>query len=57
MSMADVEKQLVLEALQKFQGNQTRAAKSLKMSRRTFSYRVKKYGLGNAELAALKQSA
>jgi two-component system NtrC family response regulator len=41
-----VEKQLILQALQKFGGNQTRAAHFLNMSRRAFSYRLKKHGLG-----------
>jgi DNA-binding NtrC family response regulator len=41
-----VEKQLILQALQKFGGNQTRAAHFLSMSRRAFSYRLKKHGLG-----------
>ncbi|HLH42800.1 MAG TPA: sigma-54 dependent transcriptional regulator [Bryobacteraceae bacterium] len=40
-----VEKQLILQALQKFGGNQTRAAHFLSMSRRAFSYRLKKHGL------------
>ena len=39
-----VEKQLILRALQKFGGNQTRAAQFLNMSRRAFSYRLKKHG-------------
>ena len=40
-----VEKQLILQALQKFGGNQTRAANFLNMSRRAFAYRLKKHGL------------
>jgi transcriptional regulator with PAS, ATPase and Fis domain len=40
-----VEKQLILQALQKFGGNQTRAAHFLNMSRRAFAYRLKKHGL------------
>ncbi len=40
-----VEKQLIVRALQKFAGNQTRAAQFLNMSRRAFSYRLKKHGL------------
>jgi len=40
-----VEKQLILQALQKFGGNQTRAAQFLNMSRRAFAYRLKKHGL------------
>jgi DNA-binding NtrC family response regulator len=40
-----VEQQLIVRALQKFGGNQTRAAQFLNMSRRAFSYRLKKHGL------------
>ena len=40
-----VEKELIVRALQKFGGNQTRAAQFLNMSRRAFSYRLKKHGL------------
>jgi len=40
-----VEKHLIVRALQKFGGNQTRAAQFLNMSRRAFSYRLKKHGL------------
>jgi two-component system NtrC family response regulator len=45
-----VEKQLILRALQKFGGNQTRAAHFLNMSRRAFAYRLKKHGLQNKVL-------
>jgi DNA-binding NtrC family response regulator len=40
-----VEGQLILQALQKFGGNQTRAARFLHMSRRAFAYRLKKRGM------------
>jgi len=40
-----VEKQLILQALQRFGGNQTRAAHFLNISRRAFAYRLKKHGL------------
>ena len=40
-----IERQLILQALQKFGGNQTRAAHFLNMSRRAFAYRLKKHGL------------
>jgi len=49
-----VEKQLIVRALQKFGGNQTRAAQFLNMSRRAFSYRVKKHGL-NTKVAQMSQ--
>jgi two-component system NtrC family response regulator len=57
MSLADVERQLVLDALQRFQGNQTRAAQYLKISRRTFSYRLQRYGVSSAAMKTMKQSA
>jgi two-component system response regulator AtoC len=38
-----VEKDLIMRALEKFGGNQTRAANFLTMSRRTLAYRLKKY--------------
>jgi DNA-binding NtrC family response regulator len=44
MSLVDVEKQLILKALEKFNGNRTKAARYLDMSRRTFAYRLDKYG-------------
>jgi DNA-binding NtrC family response regulator len=40
-----VEKQLMVQALQRFGGNQTRAAHFLNISRRAFAYRLKKHGL------------
>ncbi len=49
-----VEKQLIVRALQKFGGNQTRAAQFLNMSRRAFSYRLKKHGL-NTKVPQMSQ--
>jgi two-component system NtrC family response regulator len=57
MGLADVERQLVLDALQKFNGNQTRAAQYLKISRRTFSYRLQRYGVVPETVKAMKRSA
>jgi two-component system NtrC family response regulator len=57
MSLADVKKQLVLDALQRFHGNQTRAAQYLKVSRRTFSYSLQRYGVEPAAVRVMKQSA
>ena len=39
-----MEKELILQALQKFDWNQTKAAAFLDMSRRTLIYRMEKYG-------------
>ncbi len=46
MSLVDLERQLILGALEKFQGNRTKAARYLDMSRRAFTYRLKKHGVG-----------
>jgi DNA-binding NtrC family response regulator len=45
VSLGEVEKQMILQALRKFGGNQTRAAAYLSMSRRTLACRLQKYGL------------
>ena len=55
--MVDVEKQLILQALEKFHGNQSRAARFLDMSRRTFAYRLEKYGISGETVKAIKRSA
>jgi DNA-binding NtrC family response regulator len=45
VSLEAVEKELILKALQKFDWNQTQAAKFLDISRRTLIYRMEKHGL------------
>jgi len=40
-----VERELLLRALEKAGGNQTRAARYLDISRKTFIYRMEKHGL------------
>jgi DNA-binding NtrC family response regulator len=45
ISLEGIEKELILKALQRFEGNQTLAAKYLDISRRTLIYRMEKYGL------------
>ena len=45
ISLDAVEKELIIRALQKFGGNQTRAARFLHVSRRTLAYRLEKYGI------------
>lgn len=45
ISLDDVEKELILKALEKCQWNQTRAARFLNISRKTLIYRMEKYGL------------
>ncbi|HEY6871971.1 MAG TPA: sigma-54 dependent transcriptional regulator [Geobacteraceae bacterium] len=48
ISIEELEKQLIQLALKKSGGNQTKAAKFLKMSRDTLRYRMKKFGLSES---------
>jgi two-component system NtrC family response regulator len=43
-----IERELLLRALDKYNGNQTQAARYLDISRRTLIYRMEKHGLGRA---------
>jgi two-component system NtrC family response regulator len=53
-----MERELIMRALRKFDGNQSRAAAFLQMSRRTLAYRLEKYGISSAEFVrAPKQAA
>jgi two-component system NtrC family response regulator len=45
MSLNDVERNLILEALRKFEWNQSRAARYLAITRKTLMYRIAKYGI------------
>ncbi len=45
ISLETLEKELILRALQKFDWNQTQAARYLDLSRKTLIYRMEKYGL------------
>lgn len=45
ISLEEVEKEILLQALEKHQWNQTRAAKYLNISRKTLIYRMEKFGL------------
>lgn len=47
VSLEAIERELLLRALEKAGGNQTRAAQYLDISRRTFIYRMEKHGLRN----------
>jgi len=49
-----VEKNLIMRALERFGGNQTRAANFLNMSRRTLAYRLKKHNVQTKDLKAHK---
>jgi two-component system NtrC family response regulator len=48
ISLEAVERDLISRALEKFHGNQTRAARFLDISRRTLIYRMEKHGLAAA---------
>ena len=45
ISLEDVEKEILLQALEKHQWHQTKAARYLNISRKTLIYRMEKYGL------------
>lgn len=49
ISLEAVERDLLLRALEKAGGNQTRAARYLDISRRTFIYRMEKHGIRNED--------
>jgi transcriptional regulator with GAF, ATPase, and Fis domain len=57
ISLESFEKELILQALRKYGGNQTRAAHYLGLSRRTLGYRLEKYGIHSDARKALKHSA
>jgi len=45
LSLEDLERDLIVKALEKHKGNQTRAAEYLRITRPTLIYRMEKYGL------------
>jgi DNA-binding NtrC family response regulator len=49
ISLEAVERELISQALARFEGNQTHAARYLDISRRTLIYRIEKYGLLNED--------
>lgn len=49
ISMEAIERELVVRALQKFNGNQTKAAEYLDISRKVLIYRIEKFGLRTEE--------
>jgi len=50
LDLEAVEKELLVKALQKFAGNQTRAASYLNISRKTFLHRLSKFGISKQRL-------
>jgi two-component system NtrC family response regulator len=57
LSLEAFEKQVILEALKQFGGNQTTTARHLGISRRTLAYRLEKYGVLGETLKAFKHGA
>ena len=49
ISLEGVEKELIMRALEKFNWNQTHAARYLDLSRRTLIYRMEKYGIQKSQ--------
>jgi two-component system NtrC family response regulator len=49
ISLEAIERELIRRALEKFDGNQTHAARFLDISRRTLIYRMEKHGLSSAD--------
>jgi len=57
MGIEDVEKELILRTLRSCHGNQTHAAQILKITRRALGYRLKRFGLQESDLKALRRIA
>ncbi|MEO8594953.1 MAG: sigma-54 dependent transcriptional regulator [Candidatus Solibacter sp.] len=55
ISLEAVEKELIVRALEKFNGNQTHAAQYLDLSRKTLIYRMEKFGLRREQSGAEDQ--
>lgn len=53
LDLEAVEKELLTKALDKFDGNQTRAAAYLKISRKTFLHRLGKFGISKGSAAVV----
>lgn len=56
ISLEAVERELILRALEKFNWNQTRAARYLDISRKTLIYRMEKYGLSRRGATGTRSS-
>lgn len=56
ISLEEVEKEIIVQALERHQWNQTRAAKYLNISRKTLIYRMEKFGLAAAADASAAES-
>jgi two-component system NtrC family response regulator len=56
ISLEAVERELLLRALERFNGNQTQAARYLDISRRTLIYRMEKHGLREENAESLESN-
>ncbi len=56
ISLEEVEKELLIKALEKAEGNQSKAARFLNITRKTLIYRMEKYGLIPPNEALLESS-
>ncbi len=56
ISLEEVEKELLVKALEKAEGNQSKAARFLNITRKTLIYRMEKYGLIPPSEALLESS-
>jgi two-component system NtrC family response regulator len=55
VSLESIEKELILQALRKFNWNQTQAARFLDLSRKTLIYRMEKFGLRTEAAETLRE--
>jgi DNA-binding NtrC family response regulator len=54
ISFEDFERALLVQALERTHGNQSRAARMLGMTRRTLQYRIDKFGIDTAAMRATR---
>lgn len=57
INLEALEREMILQALKKCGGNQTKTARFLGMSRRTLAYRLEKYGVGGDVRKSMKHGA
>ena len=56
LNLRAMEKELIIQTLRKFGGNQLHAARFLQLSRRTLAYRLEKYGLSSADFVTVPKT-
>jgi len=54
ISLDEIEKELIVRALQRFQGNQTKAADYLGLTRKTLIYRMEKHGIRKEDVSTVQ---